>query len=74
MAKLPRISGRECARALEKAGFYFKRQGKGDHMIYRRDDPFALVSIPDHKELDRGTLKAILKSAGVTVDDFVKLL
>jgi len=73
MSKLPRISGRECAQALEKAGFYHKRQ-EGSHMILRRDDPFIQVVVPDHKELDRGTLRAIIRQAGLGVDEFTKLL
>lgn len=43
-------------------------------MILRRDDPFAQVVVPDHKELDRGTLRAIIRQVGIGVDDFVKLL
>jgi len=55
MSRLPKISGRECVKALETVGFCFKRQ-EGSHMIVRRDTPFAQVVVPDHKELDRGTL------------------
>jgi predicted RNA binding protein YcfA (HicA-like mRNA interferase family) len=73
MSKLPRSSGRECAKALERAGFYFKRQ-TGSHIILRRDDPFAQIVVPDHKELDRGTLRAIIRHAGLSVDEFVELL
>jgi predicted RNA binding protein YcfA (HicA-like mRNA interferase family) len=73
MSKLPSISGAECAKALEKAGFYFKRQ-KGSHMVYRRDEPYAQVIIPDHKTLDTGTLRAIIRQAGLSVDEFLKLL
>lgn len=73
MSKLPRVSGRECVKALERAGFYFKRQ-TGSHIILRRDDPFAQVVVPDHKELDRSTLRAIIRHAGLSVDEFVKLL
>ena len=51
MTKLPQVSGRECVRALERAGFYLKRQ-EGSHMVLRRDNPFAQVVVPDHKELD----------------------
>jgi len=43
-------------------------------MILRRDAPFAQVSVPDHRELDRGTLRAILKAAALTPDDFTRLL
>jgi len=73
MSGLPRISGYECVKALNKAGFYFKRQ-KGSHIILRRDEPFAQVVVPDHKELDRGTLKAIIRQAGLTEEEFIELL
>jgi predicted RNA binding protein YcfA (HicA-like mRNA interferase family) len=73
MTKLPVVSGRECARALGRAGFVFKRQD-GSHMILRRDSPFAQVTVPDHKELDRGTLRAILRGAGISVEEFDRLL
>lgn len=73
MSKLPRVSGRECVSALEGAGFHFKRQ-EGSHIILRWVDPFCQVGIPDHRELDRGTLRAIIQSAGLSVDEFVKLL
>ena len=54
MNKLPMISGRECVKVLQKAGFFLKRQ-HGSHMILRRNSPFSQVVVPDHKELDRGT-------------------
>jgi len=73
MSKLPVISGRECIKALEKAGFYFKRQ-EGSHIVMRRDDPFAQVVIPNHNELDRGTLRAIIRQAGLSANEFLKLL
>ncbi|MBN1889868.1 MAG: type II toxin-antitoxin system HicA family toxin [Thermoflexales bacterium] len=73
MSKLPSISGCECVKALERAGFYFKRQ-QGSHVILRRDNPFAQFVVPDHNELDRGTLRAILRQAGLGVDEFVELL
>lgn len=38
------------------------------------NDPFAQVVVPDHKELDKGTLRVIIRFAGLTVEDFVKLL
>ena len=74
MSKLQRISGRECVSALQKVGFYFKRHQEGSHIILRRDNPFAQVVVPDHKELDRGTLRGIIRQAGLGVDEFAKLL
>jgi predicted RNA binding protein YcfA (HicA-like mRNA interferase family) len=73
VSKLPRISGRECVRALEKAGFFIRRQ-EGSHIILRRGEPFAQVVVPDHKELDRGTLRAIIRQSGLTVEGFVALV
>ena len=67
------ISGRKCVRALERAGFYLKRQ-TGSHLILRRDESFAQVVVPDHKVLDRGTLRAIIRQTGLSVDEFVSLL
>ena len=43
-------------------------------MVVRRDEPFAQVVVPDHKELDRGTLRAIIRQAGLGVEEFVGLL
>jgi len=74
MNKLPRnLSGKEVVKALEKAGFYFKRQ-KGSHIILRRDKPFAQVVIPDHKSIDTGTLANILDGADISVNDFIELM
>jgi predicted RNA binding protein YcfA (HicA-like mRNA interferase family) len=73
MSKLPVISSRECIRALEKAGFYVKRQ-HGSHIILRRDDPFCQVTVPEHNPLDRGTLRAIIRQAGLSVEEFNALL
>ncbi|MFN7925169.1 MAG: type II toxin-antitoxin system HicA family toxin [Bryobacteraceae bacterium] len=73
MSKLPSISGHECRRALERAGFRFRRQ-ESSHMVLRRDDPFAQVVVPDHKELDRGTLRSILRAAGLTPEEFHRFL
>lgn len=73
MSGLPRVSGRDCAKALSKIGYYLKRQ-HGSHMILRRDNPFSQVVVPDHKELDRGTLRAIIRQADLSVSEFVSLL
>ena len=73
MSKLPRLSGRDCVKARAKVGFYQKRQ-HGSHIILRRDNPFAQLVVPEHKELDRGTLRATLRQADLSVDEFNALL
>jgi len=72
MPGLPVISGRDAAKAFQKIAFRFHHQ-KGSHMLYYRSDGRHL-SIPDHRELDRGTLRALIRGAGITVEDFLDLL
>jgi predicted RNA binding protein YcfA (HicA-like mRNA interferase family) len=73
MSKLPCVSGQDAVSALRKAGFYIRRQ-HGSHIILRRDKPFAQTVVPDHLELDSGTLRAILRQIDISVDEFVRLL
>jgi predicted RNA binding protein YcfA (HicA-like mRNA interferase family) len=73
MAKLPVVSSRECIRALAKLGFYFVRQ-RGSHIFLRRDNPFTQLVVPESDSLPKGTLRAIIRQAGLTVEEFVRLL
>jgi len=73
MSKLPAVSGKECIKALEAAGFVFRRQ-ESSHIVMRREAPFAQVVVPDHRTLDRGTLRSILRAAGISPEDFARLL
>lgn len=73
MSKLPAISGQECIKALQKAGFTILRQ-KGSHIILRRQDPFSEVVVPNHRELDKGTLRSIIRQAELSIDEFIELL
>ena len=72
MTRLPRISGRECVRVLEGIGFRQVHR-KGSHMVLRRDSPYARTVVPDHKELNTGTLRNIIRQAGLDVATFVRL-
>lgn len=73
MSGLPRVSGQACVIALAKVGFYKKRQ-HGSHIILRRDSPFTQLVVPDHRELDRGTLRSIIRQANLGVDEFNALI
>ena len=73
MSGFPKISGRDCVKALQKVDFYIKRQ-QSSHIILRRDSPFCQLVVPDHKILDRGTLRAIIRQAGLGLDEFKSLL
>jgi predicted RNA binding protein YcfA (HicA-like mRNA interferase family) len=71
--QLPVVSGRDALRAFERDGWRFDRQ-KGSHMILVKTGHRANLSIPDHRELDRGLLRGLIRDAGLSVDQFIQLL
>ncbi len=74
MSVLPRVSGREVVRALQKVGYERDRQ-RGSHIVLRQTaPPHRRITVPDHKEVAKGTLRAIIRQAGLTVDEFKALL
>jgi predicted RNA binding protein YcfA (HicA-like mRNA interferase family) len=73
MGRLANISGREAVRAFEKAAWQLIGQ-VGSHMVMVKQGVRANLSIPQHKELSLGTLRALIRSAGLTVDEFLSLL
>ena len=69
MPQLPRISGAQAIKVFIKPGFYIARQ-KGSHVVMRKDDKGCVI--PKHKTLVVGTLKSVIRQAGITADDFIK--
>lgn len=74
MPKLPVLSGFEVVKALGKIGYAIDHQ-TGSHLILRqREELHRRLVVPKHKEIAKGTLRAIIRQAGLTVDEFVQLL
>lgn len=74
MPKLPVISGIELVKIFAKIGYEVDHQ-TGSHMILRyKEPPHRRLTIPNHKEMAKGTLLAILREAGLTREDFFELL
>ncbi len=75
MTKLPPLTAREVIKKLKKAGFVFDRQAKGSHEIWYNPITKRRTTIPNHPGVDipKGTLKAIIKAAGLTADEFLDL-
>ncbi len=74
MGVLPSVSGREVVKALRKVGYEQDRQ-RGSHIVLRQTtEPHRRVVVPDHAEVARGTLMAIIRQVGLTVDEFKSLL
>jgi predicted RNA binding protein YcfA (HicA-like mRNA interferase family) len=73
MPSLPNVSGRQVVKAFGKDGWEFARQ-KGSHMIMVKPGHIASLSVPDHKEIAKGTLRSLIRSSGLSVEEFVELL
>ncbi len=73
MSRLPIISGIEAIKAFSKAGWAPHRQ-VGSHVVLRKEGSKVTLSIPKHKELKPGLLRHLIKAAGITVEEFGKLL
>ena len=75
MPKLYRVSGKATIRALEKLGFYVVRQ-RGSHIVLKKTTDKGDIGcvVPVHKELATGTLRGILRQAGVSPDEFIGML
>ena len=74
MSKLPVVSGNEAVRAFGKLGYMVDHQ-TGRHLILRhRDPPHRRLTVPNHRELAKGTLRSLVRQAGLTVDQFRSLL
>ena len=70
--KLPKVSGEQVIKALVRAGWNVERQ-RGSHVVLFKEG-VGIVVVPLHRELDRGTLRAIIKQSGMSVKEFVDLL
>lgn len=73
MASLPVLSGQEVVRVFESFGWSVARQ-RSSHVIMTKEDEAATLSIPNHKEVARGTLRSLIRSANLTADEFVKAI
>ena len=69
MLPLPVLSGREVVQIFERFGWKVARQN-GSHIILIKDNSITTLSVPDHKEIAKGTLRSLIKASGLTVSEF----
>jgi predicted RNA binding protein YcfA (HicA-like mRNA interferase family) len=67
---LPVLSGREVVRVFESFGWEVARQS-GSHIILVKEGEIATLSVPEHREVAKGTLRSLIRTAGLTVSEFV---
>jgi predicted RNA binding protein YcfA (HicA-like mRNA interferase family) len=73
MAGLPTLSGREVVKVFEANGWCVARQ-RGSHIILVKDGHIATLSVPDHREVAKGTLRGLIRASGLTPDEFISLM
>ena len=73
MTKISLLPARKVINALIRLGYSIDHQ-KGSHIVLKSNDGKRTIVVPDHHELDRGTLKAILKQAGIDIGDLLTVL
>ncbi len=67
---LPVLSGREVVRIFESLGWEVVRR-RGSHIIMIKDEETITLSVPDHREVAKGTLRGLIRAAGLTAGEFV---
>jgi len=72
-SRVPVISDRDAVRVFELFGWQFARQSSS-HIILVKDGELVTFSVPDHREVARGTLRGLIRSAGLTVEEFLSKL
>jgi predicted RNA binding protein YcfA (HicA-like mRNA interferase family) len=72
MPPLPHLSGRKVVQYFQRDGWEVVRQ-RGSHIILVKDGHIASLSVPDHKEIAKGTLRSLIRAAGLTADEFINL-
>jgi len=70
MRSLPTLSGREVVQVFEKFGWEAVRQ-RGSHIVMAKKGHIATLSIPDHREVAKGTLRSLIRSADLTISEFI---
>ena len=71
MPPIPLLRPREVIKTFEKFGWQVVRQ-KGSHIILTKEGHIATLSVPNHPEVARGTLRSLITKAGMTVEEFIE--
>ncbi len=74
MSKLPIVSSVKVVKAMLKLGYEVDHQ-TGSHIILRQKEyPYRRLTVPNHREIAKGTLRSIIRQSGLTLDEFIELL
>jgi len=71
--QIPLLSGREVVKIFRRLGWEIARQ-RGSHIILVKEGHIATLSVPDHREVARGTLRSLITRASLNIDEFLNVL
>ncbi|HYX70822.1 MAG TPA: type II toxin-antitoxin system HicA family toxin [Terriglobales bacterium] len=71
MPPVPLLRPAQVVKAFERLGWMVARQ-RGSHIILTKPGHIATLSVPDHPQVARGTLRSLIARAGLTVEEFLK--
>lgn len=74
MSRLPVVSGQDAVRAFAKLGYAVDHQTDSHIILRQQQPPHRRLTVPDHRELAKGTLRGLIRQAGLTVEAFGELL
>lgn len=72
MPSLPTLSGKDVVSVFVNDGWQMARQ-RGSHIILVKHGHMATLSVPDHREVAKGTLRSLIRSSGMSVEEFIEL-
>jgi predicted RNA binding protein YcfA (HicA-like mRNA interferase family) len=73
MQKVPLLSGREVVKIFRRLGWEIARQ-RGSHIILVKEKHIATLSVPNHREVARGTLRSLIARADLTIEEFLNAM
>lgn len=71
MSALPSLSGKDVVRIFESFGWSVARR-RGSHIVMTKEGEMATLSVPNHKEIAKGTMRSLIRSSRLTVEEFLR--
>ena len=74
MPQVPLLKTKDVIRVFKKFGWLVARRPSGSHIILTKEDSISTLSVPNHSEVARGTLRSLIDKSGLTIEEFIEEL
>jgi len=72
--QVPLLKPKDVIRVFKKFGWLVARRPSGSHIILTKEDSISTLSVPNHSEVARGTLRSLIDKSGLTIEEFIEEL